>query len=332
LILGFPTESIFTVGYNGAPTDITLGASTELNVLKAALVVCVLLGLMALLQRPTRSRWIVWGTLLALLVFVLGFASGSRVEEIGCLLTVGWLVLQDRGAKSVPKTWIAVAAALCVFMLVLGEVRNEVVNSPLTTSSLTDATQRAFQLVPQTDTLRMKPSTNGDIALTLCAVIGLVETGVLEIDHGDTFLKYVDMTLPRFLNPGRPVELQVFLQRLALTGGGLFILDEPYIAGGAFGIWIVLGLFGALIGALEALSIRGSLVGWTQFAYVLLLSCVPRWFLYSSFTMYKHVLTGVLILIPIKLVTSLYARRSQVELGFGRPGSGIKYEPDTIRL
>ena len=227
LILGFPTESIFTVGYNGASKEITLGSLTELNVLKPAVVICTLLSLMALLQRPTRSRWIGWGFLLAVLVLALGFASGSRVEEIGCLLGVAWLILQRRTAKTVPKAWIAIAVALCLFMLVLGEVRNEVPNRPLSGSLLVEATQRALQLVPQSDTLRMKPSTNGDIALTLCVVIGLVETGVLEIDHGDTFLKYVDMTLPRFLNPGRPVELQVFLERLALTSGGLFILAEP---------------------------------------------------------------------------------------------------------
>jgi hypothetical protein len=309
LILAFPTESIFTVGYNGAAKDTTLGALTELNVLKPAVVICVLLSLMALFQRATRPRWIVWGILLAVLVVVLGFASGSRVEEIGCLLGVGWLILQRRKSKVVPRAWIVSAAALCIFMLVLGEVRSELPNSPLSISQLGDATQRALQLVPQQDTLRMKPSTNGDIALTLCVVIGLVETGVLEIDHGDTFLKYADMTLPRFLNPGRPVDLQVFLEGLALTGGGLFILAEPYIAGGAFGVWMTLGLFGAMIGSLEALSIRGSLRGWTQFSYVLLLSCVPRWFLYSILTMYKHVLTGVLLLLFVTFVTSLYARR-----------------------
>lgn len=318
LILAFPTESIFTIGYTGAAKDTTLGSLTELNVLKPAVVICVLLGLMALFQRPTRWRWTLWGVLLCLLVLVLGFASGSRVEEIGCLIGVGWLILQRRKIKSVPKAWIVGAVALCIFMLILGEVRSELPNRPLNGALLADATERALQLVPKPETLRMKPSTNGDIALTLCVVIGLVETGVLEIDHGDTFLKYADMTLPRFLNPGRPVELQVFLEGLALTGGGLFILSEPYIAGGAFGVWIVLGLFGICIGALEALSIRGWLQGWTEFCYVLLLSCVPRWFLYSILTMYKHVLTGVLLLLLITFLTRLYARRSEVNVGLGR--------------
>jgi len=318
LVLGFPTESIFTVGYNGAPRDLTLGSSIELNVLKPALVICILLSLMALLQRPTRSRWMLWGALFGVLVIVLGFATGSRVEEIGCFLGVGWLILQRRETKTMPKTWVAIGVVLCLFMLVLGEVRNELTNQPLSASLLEDAAQRAIQLVPQPDTLRMKPSTNGDIALTLCVAIGLVETGVLEIDHGDTFLKYADMTLPRFMNPGRPDELQVFLERLALTSGGLFILAEPYIAGGAFGVWIVLGLFGAIIGFLEAHSTRGSLKGWTQFGYVLLLSCVPRWFLYSILTMYKHVLTGVLLLLLVTFVTTVYTRRAQVPLRFAR--------------
>jgi hypothetical protein len=309
LVLGFPTESIFTVGYSGA-RNLTVGGEIEINVLKPALIICTLLALLTLLQKRTAWRWILWGTFLAVLVFVLGFASGNRVEEIGCLLGTAWLILDHRKSRTVPKAWICLAVALCVFMLILGEVRDEFPKGQVNASVLVDAAQHALQIVPRADTLRMKPSTNGDIALTLCVVIGLVETGVLEIDYGQTFFKYLDMTLPRFLNPGRPVELQVLLRRLAMTSGGLFILAEPYIAGGAFGVWVVLGLSGVLIGSLEALHLRGALRGWPYFGYVLLLSCVPRWFLYSILTMYKHILTGILILLVVNLVTAPFVRGS----------------------
>jgi hypothetical protein len=315
LIFSFPTESIFTVGYNGAARDLTVGANLEINVFKPALIICILLALVALLQRPVWHRWIFWSGLTGTVVVVLGFASGNRVEEIGCLLAIGWLLLSDRPGRRTPKAWIVLAAGLCVFMLVLGEVRNVFPSEQVDKSYLLDAAQRALQVVPQQDTMRMKPSTSGDIALTLCVVIGLVDTGGLQIDYGNTFLKYVDMTLPRFLNATRPVELQVFLQQHAMTQDGLFVLAEPYLAGGSLGVLLVLGMFGVACGFLEARFVTYGLTPWNPLFYLLLLSCVPRWFLYSIFTMYKHVLTGVVIFVVVKTTSYAYLRASERQQG-----------------
>jgi hypothetical protein len=131
----------------------------------------------------------------------------------------------------------------------------------------------------------------------------------LEIDHGETFVKYISMTLPRFFNRDRPIELQVFLQQLAMTEGGLFVLAEPYIAGGAVGVFIVMGLFGLLIGALEVRAVRRELTPTAFFLYLMLLSCAPRWFLYSILSMYKHVLTGTLILLAAQLASGVIGKR-----------------------
>jgi hypothetical protein len=136
-----------------------------------------------------------------------------------------------------------------------------------------------------------------------------VDTEVLHIDYGKTFLQYLDMTLPRFINVDRPVELQVLLQRLSLTGGGLYVLAEPYLAGGAFGILAMLGFFGVMIGTLEALYLSNRLGRIAYFLYALLLSCVPRWFQYSILSMYKHVLTGMLLLAVVKSLELLFPGR-----------------------
>jgi hypothetical protein len=160
----------------------------------------------------------------------------------------------------------------------------------------------------------MRPSTNGDIAATVCVVLGLVDTGVLEIDHGETFTKYLSMTLPRFLNPQRPIELQVLLQQLGMTGGGLFVLAEPYLAGGAVGVFIVMGLVGFVIGTLEVRFVRRALAPTGFFLYLLLLSCAPRWFLYSFLTMYKHVLTGIVILAVVAFLTHHFVGESAIRV------------------
>jgi hypothetical protein len=300
LVLAFPTESIFTVGYNGAANENTIGAALEINVLKPGVIISSLLSLMALLQRPSRLRWVVWGIFVSVLIVVLGFASGDRVEEVGCIVAAGWLVLSNRTDHRTPKTWILAAVGLCLFLLVLGEIRSALPSQPLETSSLRSALDRSLDLIPSGQSGRMRPTTNGDAALTFCVVIGLVDTEVLHIDYGKTFLQYLDMTLPRFMNSDRPIELQVLLQRLSLTGGGLYVLAEPYLAGGAFGILLVLGFFGLMIGTLEALYLSSRLVPIAYFLYALLLSCVPRWFQYSILSMYKHVLTGLLILAVVK--------------------------------
>lgn len=309
LILAFPTESIFTVGYNGAAKENTIGAALEINVLKPGVIICALLMLMSLLQRPSRVRWVIWGSFVLVLIVVLGFASGDRVEEVGCIVAAGWLILSSRRNHRTPKTWILGAVGLCLFLLVLGEIRNSLPSEPLDASSLRSALQRSLDLVPDGQFSRMKPSTNGDAALTFCVVVGLVDTGVLRIDYGETFLKYLDMTLPRFMNEDRPVELQVLLQRLSLTGGGLYVLAEPYLAGGALGILAVLGFFGVMIGTLEAMYLSSNLGPLAYYLYALLLSCVPRWFQYSILSMYKHILTGILILVVVKMFEIVLPRR-----------------------
>ncbi|HEV3333079.1 MAG TPA: hypothetical protein VG096_18960 [Bryobacteraceae bacterium] len=313
-VLTFPTASIFTVGYNGASRDVTVGASVDINVLKPALIICLLFALVALLQRPTAWRKIFWGVSLAAEVLILGFAVGNRVEELGCLLAVGWLFQDHQPGRHFPKRGVAAAVFLIFVMLVLGEIRNILPSEPFNTTLLLDATRRALQIIPQSDTLKMRPSTNGDIAATICVVIGLVDTGVLEIDHGETFAKYGSMTLPRFLNPQRPTELQVLLQQLGMTGGGLFVLAEPYLAGGAVGVFVVMGLVGFVIGTLEVRFVRRALSPTGFILYLLLLSCTPRWFLYSFLTMYKHVLTGIVILVLSACFTRFFERQSPLRV------------------
>jgi hypothetical protein len=311
LVLCFPTTSIFTARYEGTAHLAMVGAGLEINILKGALLICLLLALVSLFERPSPLRKLTLVLLLTVAISVVGFASGNRVEELGCLLGIGWVIQSRKPVKKVPKSWTAPALFLGFFMLVLGEVRSLLPSQKVDAQFLLDATQKVFQVVPDSDTLRMKPSTNGDIAVTLCAVIGMIETGVLDIDHGETFWKYLYMTLPRFMNQSRPVELQVFLQKLAMTGGGLFVLAEPYVSGGAFGVLIVLSLFGLLTGHLEARHLAGAAGQWHYLFYLLLLSCTPQWFLYSIFSMYKHVLTGLLIVlvanVAAKFVSSAQA-------------------------
>ena len=70
-----------------------------------------------------------------------------------------------------------------------------------------------------------------------------------------------------------------------------------------------------MIGSLEALYISNRLDGYAYYLYALLLSCVPRWFQYSILSMYKHVLTGILILLAVKAWEVLF------------PGRGVLAKP-----
>jgi hypothetical protein len=108
-VITFPTASIFTVGYSGAPRDVTVGASVEINVFKPALIICLLFALITLLQRPTLWRKIFWWAALAAEILVLGFAVGNRVEELGCLLAVGWLFQERQPRRRFPKRGVAAA-------------------------------------------------------------------------------------------------------------------------------------------------------------------------------------------------------------------------------
>jgi hypothetical protein len=306
LILSFPTANIFTAGYDGATYQ--AGASLQINVLKPALFICLLLAQVSFFERPTRLRKITLVVLFTTVISILGFASGNRVEELGCLFGIGWVIQSRRATKKMPRAWTAPAIFLGLFMLLLGEVRSVLPSQKVDTQFLIDALQSVLRVVPDNETLRMKPSTNGDIAVTLCVVIGMIDTGVLSVDHGATFWKYLEMTLPRFINPDRPVELQVFLQKLAKTGGGLFVLAEPYVSGGSLGVLIVLGFFGYCVGYLEVRYLAGVAGQWQYLLYLLLLSCTPRWFLYSILSMYKHVLTGLLIVLLVKIASRFVSR------------------------
>src|SRR5579872_3163332 len=101
LILSFPTESIFTHVYDPL-TPATIGAGLEINVLKSALLICLLLGLVSLGEDASSLRKYVLGALLAFAILVVGFARGSRVEELGCLLGVGWVLQSRKPLKKMP--------------------------------------------------------------------------------------------------------------------------------------------------------------------------------------------------------------------------------------
>ncbi len=312
-VLSLPERSILSAPYGESNM---LGAVLQINVFKSAAISCVLFALVSCQQRPTRLRYLIVLTL-SVLLGIGGFGSGNRVEELGFLLGMAWVLHGLNPFKKLPAWWPAGVATLCVFMLMLGELRGSLADKGLGVSSLLEATRNSLQVFPDSETLRMKPTNNGDIALTLCVVIGLVETNVFEIDSGETFLRYARMTLPRSLNADRPEQLQVTLSRMGLTGGGLFILAEPYTAGGATGVLLVLLVFGAAIGTLEARFVAGSLTRITYALYLLLLSCVPRWFLYGIFSMYKQVLTGLLVLLAVCFVAHLFSRFTQDRSAMG---------------
>src|SRR5262249_26262647 len=158
----------FTVGYSGAPRETTVGASVEINVIKPALFICLLLSLVALVQRVTPLRKVSWTAMLLVAVLVLGFASGNRVEELGCILGVGWVIQNQQRYRRFPKRGVMIAAFLVLAMLVLGEIRSVLPSHALDPALITDAFRRALQIFPKSDTLQMKPTTNGDIATTLC--------------------------------------------------------------------------------------------------------------------------------------------------------------------
>jgi hypothetical protein len=315
LVLSFPQQSILTAAYTSSEI---VGAGLQINVLKPAAIVSILLALVSCVQQPNRLKKVVVGLLLLTLLGLSGFGSGNRVEELGCLLGAAWVIHGTRPFKAVPKLWILGGIVLCVFMLALGELRGSLASSELSLEAVGDALLSGRQLVPDAETLHMRPSTNGDVAVTLCVVIGLTETHIMEVDNGDTFFKYARMTLPRFLNADRPDELQVILSRLGLTGGGLYVLAEPYVAGGALGVMVVLVLFGMGVAWLEIRFLSRNLGRFAYLMYLLLLSCVPRWLLYSSFSMYKHVLTGLLVFACVRVAGSLLGRaasRSEIPQG-----------------
>lgn len=312
VMLSFPTENIFTTAYSGkAGSEIAGAALIELNVVRPAVFICLVFTLAALVQRPTFTKKAIFGVLFGTGI-AFGFISGTRLEQVGCLLGIGYVIQCQRAERKLPKRWIIAGAAFAVSMLILGEARGLLSSRGLNTELLIDATTRAFQLRPTEETLQMKPSNNGDIAVTLCAVIGLIDGGILQVDNGETFWRYLQMTLPRFANPNRPIELQVLLRDGGRTGGGLFILAEPLLAGGSIGVFLVLAAFGALVGFLEGRALTGRAGAWTGTFYILFLSCVPTWFLYSILSMYKYILTGTLIALVAHLAPTLAARRAQL--------------------
>ena len=307
-ILALPVETIFTTAYSGkAGNGIAGVALAEINVIRPALFICLVLSLASMVGRPTLFKKVALSTLFVIgLAF--GFMGGTRLEQAGCLLGAGYVIQTQTKNQRIPKKWLVIGVVLIVSMLVLGEIRSVLSTNGLSVPLIVDATGRAFQVTATPDTLQMRASNNGDIAVTLCAVIGLIETGALHIDYGETFWNYIRMTLPRFANPNRPVELQVLLQNGGRTGGGLFILSEPLLAGGSVGVLIVLALSGSVIGHLEGRALSGRDLGWQGVVYLLLLCCTPTWFLYSILSMYKYMLTGLLIALFGKLAAYLLLR------------------------
>jgi hypothetical protein len=183
-----------------------------------------------------------------------------------------------------------VTAPLVVGLILLGELRNTF----STSGDALGGVGNGMALVPFADTVMGRPSTNGDAAVTLCATIGVVLDGRLDFDYGMRYFRYFQMTLPRFLNRDRPMEMASELQQYSETGGGYYIINEPYLSGGALGVLLLMGAIGSACGALERRCHTGQLGRWTELAYGVAMAGSVRCVLYGTFTLYKEALVAVL--------------------------------------
>lgn len=295
-VLAMPRENIFSTGYGNAAATST-SADLELHTIKPALYICLLIALAATRKMRSRGATVLFYSFFVISLLLVGFGAGNRVEEMGCIMAAAWLLQIRRPTFETPRAWIVSGIVFTLILLVLGEVRNEI---PTMLAEgrfdLTEMVGKTFSGFDGKSTGTMKPTTNGDVALTLCATIGLVDSGAIPHDYGLVFAQYLNMTLPRFVNPNRPLEFQNQLRLLTPTGGGLCILAEPYVAAGTLGIIVFMCMNGLVFGNLEARYLSGRLTGKLVVAYVLLLSCVPRTYLYSTFSGYKHIITGLIII------------------------------------
>jgi hypothetical protein len=289
LILSMPAETVLTNSYSNV-TNSTRSADLQLNAIKPASYLLLFLAAAAYQRRPVPRRALVLIICTAVGLILPGFAAGNRVEELGGILAIVWIIQKPRRRPFAVRQVLLVTAPLVVGLILLGEIRNTF----STTGDALSGVSSGMALVPFGDTVMGRPSTNGDAAVTLCTTIGVVLDGRLDFDYGLRYFRYLQMTLPRFLNKNRPMEMATELQQYSETGGGYYIINEPYLSGGALGVLVLMGTIGAACGSLERRCRAGQLGRWAELAYGVALAGSVRCVLYGTFTLYKEALVAVL--------------------------------------
>lgn len=308
LAFTLPQQTMFSAGYVGA-SKTTLASQVELNALKPALYSALLLAIWPVLRKPTKVQV---GLILCLAGFSIwgsGLSIGNRVEELGFIAALAWMIQARFFQGKTPKSWIPAGGALFLVFLLVGEYRNVVQDTTVDRSLWETASEVLLRMVPTGGVQSMKPTTNGDAAITLCAAVGMQETGVLSRDHGLVYLRYAEMTLPKMVNPNRPMQSASYIQTLTSTGGGWLFLNDAVLAEGSMGVLIVMGMFGWLLGKLETKVELRRLTPFAGYIYAVLMIATPRAVLYGSFSFYKIVLGGLGVYGIVYVVAEMIHRR-----------------------
>ena len=309
-VMVLPTQPVWVTGYRRGTGIGSLAEGMQLNTIKAGGYLFLLLALIIYTAKPTRGRAIVVGVVSGFLIIGAGLLGGNRVEEIGYILAAAGILSFTRRLKRIPKQWVMLGITLLTILIVTGIVRGvlpELLQGAVPPDVISDTVRTAL---PTEDDRYIQLGTAGDVTGTMCVVVGMLESGVFQHDGGVVFVNYLRQTLPAVLYPGRPRQLQEQLSDWKLSNGGLFVLAEPYLAWGAFGVAGVLCVTGILMGYVGNIVYRvGDNSRAQLFCNAVLVFSLPRTILYGAFNLYKFALTAAACMAVVVFSSRLAAKR-----------------------
>ena len=157
--------------------------------------------------------------------------------------------------------------------------------------------------------------TINDIATTFSGIIYMLKHNIVGFLYGSSYFDYILRTPPQFLYPDRPQDLAwIFINHGFSSGGGFFELAEAYYNFGIIGAFIVPFSVSFILGYSYKLFIinRYSLV--SSILLFSILSGFMRGVLYQTFTFYKSIVTGFILLVMFYFIIGMIQKNKHKAL------------------
>lgn len=253
----------------------------------------------ALLMNPDVLKKTLFIILFGLSFIYCGFLAGARVEQLGCLVGL-FVSYQFVKKKEISRKAIYVGG-LMVFLILgfIGFVRNG--NKSFGANDLESYLANGNIFYTQKDAMT-----------TSLTVLGLERDGFLKIDYGKTFFDVIISIFPRALDPNRPEQFDTKISEMTQWPGGSFIINEPYISGGALVVFVTFLLLGWSFRVMET---KGNSFNW-NLIYLSLVCGMPRFVYYGWLPAYRFITIAVFYIF-LHLILRKFDRRPEY--------SGYKY-------
>jgi oligosaccharide repeat unit polymerase len=291
-IFFLPTSNMF---YETRTEILAKYADSGLRSGNAIVLFSTTMAYFAYLKKPSNLKKYVFFVLFLYGFVFCGFLTGSRVEQVGALVSLIMAYQWDRKKQLSKKTIYFFGVIIFLVLSLIGFIRTG--NQGLTSAGALEYFE-SFQFA----------YTQKDIMTTAIVVLGLEKDGVLNIDYGKTFLDILRSTFPKKFDEDRPDQFDSKISQMTEWPGGSFIINEPYISGGYLGVALSFVFVGWAFRKLEVIKYGkyGSVV------YLGVMTSVPRFVYYGWFPAYRFLTIAFLFCLVYWLINSFLPSKENV--------------------